>query len=147
MNIEELLQKKKNAEEVYNQQLAESEKERHSKVYDGLLKELQREIDIIDELIKIYINKNSAKPHYLEMKLEIVYLWAMSEKTKDEYFNLSDKETIELSDGLFPEGWGYDSEAYPIEKEIEYLEKAIIKDMSLQFVEEIERTKEKGIRI
>ena len=146
MNIEELLQKKQKVEKIYYQKLDESKNKNLQNVYDEEIKDLKREIDIEDELIKIYGNKKSELPYYLEMQLEKVYLWAMSKLSKDDYFNLSDYERINLSTGLFPEGWGYDSKAYPIEKEIEYLEKAITGDISLIYVEGMEILKEKEIK-
>lgn len=143
MNIEELLQKKQYAEKTYYQQQEESKNNNIPNVYYEVLKDLKREVDILDELIKIYSNKKSERPNYLEMKLEKVYMWAMSKLSKDDYFNLSDEEIINLSIGLFPNGWGYDSEAYPIEKKIEYLETAIIEDISLIYVEGMQLTKGK----
>jgi len=143
MNIEQLLQKKKNAEKIYNTELEESKKKNNPIIYEEELKDLQREIDIIDELIKIYSNEKIEKAYYLKMKLEKVYIWATSKLSKDDYYNLSDNEIINLSTGLFPDGWGYNSEVYPIEKEIEYLETAIIRDISLIDLEGIKNIKVK----
>lgn len=137
MNINFLLEKKAQVEALYESELAKSRQDNNPDAYVGKLKDLQREIDILSELINIYSAEKSANPAFLVSNLENLYIWMMSKKTKDEYDNLSDDEIINESIGLFPARWAF-NQFFPIDKKINYLEAAIIYDTNLSTFEGIQ---------
>lgn len=136
MDIEELLRIRKEIENTYNQELEKAKKSPNSIIYEDELKDIKRELDKITSIQDLYSNPKSSKNKKFKlMKLENLYIWVMSNKTKEEYLNMSDEESFEVFHNNIPDGWTYDEAKYSIDKKIEDLEIAICKNISLIDIE------------
>ena len=136
MDIEELLRIRNEIENTYNQELEKAKKSPNSIIYEDELKDIKRELDKIDIIKDLYSNpKSSANKRFKLMKLENLYIWVMSYKTKEEYLNMSEEERFEVFHNNIPDGWTYDEAKYSIDKKIEDLEIAICKNISLIDIE------------
>lgn len=136
MDIEELLRIRNEIENTYNQELEKAKKSPNSIIYEDELKDIKRELDKIDIIKDLYSNpKSSANKRFKLMKLENLYIWVMSYKTKEEYLNMSEEEKSEIFHNNIPDGWTYDEAKYSIDKKIEDLEIAICKNISLIDIE------------
>ena len=119
MNIEELNKIKEEIIMQYNSELKQKENTNNPNIIDEELKYIKNEIDKIDELIKIYAVDDI---EYRVMKLERLYMQIMSEKTKEEFLNLTPEEEFNIFNNLFPKKWSFE---VPINQKLDYLEKAI----------------------
>ena len=136
MDIEEIIRIRNEIENTYNQELEKAKKSPNSIIYEDELKDIKRELDKIDIIKDLYSNpKSSANKSFKLMKLENLYIWVMSNKTKEEYLNMSEEERFEVFHNNIPDGWTYDEAEYSIDKKIEDLEIAICKNISLIDIE------------
>ena len=129
MNVEELKKKREEFQEKYNEELDESKVSDNTDVYEGVLKDIKRNIDKIDILIDIY--DGDKKPQFMIIQLEKLYLWLRSGLDKEDYLKLTVEQKGDLFHQNIPDGWTYDKKLYPIDKKIKYLEIAIAKNISL----------------
>ena len=129
MNVEELKKKREEFQEKYNEELEESKVSDNTDVYEGVLKDIKRNIDKIDILIDIY--DGDKKPQFMIIQLEKLYLWLRSGLDKEDYLKLNIEQKGDLFHQNIPDGWTYDKKNYPIDKKIKYLEIAIAKNISL----------------
>ena len=129
MNVEELKKKREEFQEKYNEELEESKVSDNTDVYEGVLKDIKRNIGKIDILIDIY--DGDKKPQYMIIQLEKLYLWLRSGLDKEDYLKLTVEQKGDLFHNSIPDGWTYDKKLYPIDKKIKYLEIAIAKNISL----------------
>ena len=129
MNVEELKKKREEFQEKYNEELEESKVSDNTDVYEGVLKDIKRNIGKIDILIDIY--DGDKKPQFMIIQLEKLYLWLRSGLDKEDYLKLTVEQKGDLFHNSIPDGWTYDKKLYPIDKKIKYLEIAIAKNISL----------------
>ena len=129
MNVEELKKKREEFQDKYNEELDESKIIDNTDVYEGVLKDIKRNIDKIDILIDIY--DGDKKPQFMIIQLEKLYLWLRSGLDKEDYLKLTVEQKGDLFHNSIPDGWTYDKKIYPIDKKIKYLEIAIAKNISL----------------
>ena len=87
MNVEELKKKREEFQDKYNEELDESKVSDNIDVYEGVLKDIKRNIDKIDTLIELY--SSNKKPQYKIIQLEKLYLWLMSGLDKEDYLKLT----------------------------------------------------------
>ena len=119
MTIEELNKIKEEIIIQYNNELKQKENTNNPNIIDEELKYIKNEIDKIDELIKIYAVDDI---EYRVMKLERLYMQIMTEKNKTAFLNLTPEEEFNIFNNVFPSNWSFE---VPIDKKLEYLEKAI----------------------
>ena len=115
MDVNEL---KKIKEEMIIQYNNELKKKEIGPEYEEL-KYIKSEIDKVDELIDIYKIEDI---EYRVMKLERLYMQIMTEKNKTAFLNLTPEEEFNIFNNVFPSNWSFE---VPIDKKLEYLEKAI----------------------
>lgn len=137
MNIEELMNSRKRLEQFYKKELEKSKSSDNKDVYEGELRDIEKEIAKIDALIEIYNNCISKHPQYMLIQLEKLYLWVMSGLEREDYLKLSEEEIADLFNHNIPDGWTYDKTTYPVDKKIQYLEAAICSNSSLLELEGI----------
>ena len=70
MNIEELMNSRKRLEQFYKKELEKSKSSDNKDVYEGELRDIEKEIAKIDALIEIYNNCISKHPQYMLIQLE-----------------------------------------------------------------------------
>ena len=119
MNKNELKKIKEEMIIQYNDELKKKENTYQSDLEYEELKYIKKEIDKIDELIDIYTIENT---EYRVMRLERLYMQIMTEKNKDDFLNLTPEEEFNIFNNVFPSNWSFE---VPIDKKLEYLEKAI----------------------
>ena len=88
MNIEELMNSRKRLEQFYKKELEKSKSSDNKDVYEGELRDIEKEIAKIDALIEIYNNCISKHPQYMLIQLEKLYLWVMSGLEREDYLKL-----------------------------------------------------------
>ncbi len=119
MDVNELKKIKEEMIIQYNDELKKKENTYQSDLEYEELKYIKKEIDKIDELIDIYTIENT---EYRVMRLERLYMQIMTEKNKDDFLNLTPEEEFNIFNNVFPSNWSFE---VPIDKKLEYLEKAI----------------------
>jgi hypothetical protein len=117
MDINELIDTKNELLSIYDDKTLNNKN-------DSLLKEelnyIEKEINKLDSLIKIYENDDT---DYRVMKLERLYMQNISNLSKEEFDNLSMDDKFKIYYNSFPKEW---SISIPLEEQLNYLEDAII---------------------
>ena len=103
MNVEELKKKREEFQEKYNEELEESKVSDNTDVYEGVLKDIKRNIDKIDILIDIY--DGDKKPQFMIIQLEKLYLWLRSGLDKEDYLKLTVEQKGDLFHNNIPDGY------------------------------------------
>ena len=138
MEIKELFKLKEEVLLKYNDELKQKDKSGNSNAIDEALNQIKKELDKIDELINIYKVDDI---EYKVMKLERLYMQIMTEKTKEEFSNLTQEEEFNIFNNVFPKNWSF---KVPINQKLEYLEKAICTN---KLISQIEPNNKKSLKI